>query len=380
MQDQQAPSTKFPPHASEEQLQSLHAILQLCPDDTWRREIMSVVSVGFFSGNQSMPSSSSVTEAQVDAQDQVWVNAGSGFILSSGEIVTNLHVVYEIFKMNKPVFFLAMDGRFYQTDEIMVYSTSGTKNPLKDIALLNLHPKYPLEVTVRGYYHLAKEAPKLGDELHTLSFPLRLSRFSPTLTKCVLSGVDERLLWTLSGCFNKASAGAPVLSERGEVTGMLVQTSTAFPFELRKDVTTLAKWHGSAALGIVDQKNREDINEEFTSRSMSNILEQLYAYEQAQFMFAIPLEGLTDFFSRAQAQAKELRVKRRRDYMSDHPEMVSEDAARPPVITPHPPVNIPLRHSNADLQRRNEALAERVGALQAQLGVQQAKAPTANSP
>jgi len=373
---QSASAVKFPTHASEEQLQSLRASLQLCPDDTWRREVMSVVSVGFFSGKQGMPSSTSGTQIQVDAQDQVWVNAGSGFVLSSGEIVTNLHVVYEIFKMNKPVFFLAMDGRFYQTDEIMVYSTSGTKNLLKDIALLNLHPKYPLELVVRGYYHLAKETPKLGDELHTLSFPLRLSRFSPTLSKCTLGSVDERLLWTLSGSFNKASAGAPVVNERGEVAGMLVQTSTAFPLELRKGVTTLAKWHGSATSGIVDQKNQDDANEEFTSSSMSNIIEQLYAYEQAQFMFAIPLEGLTDFLSRAQAQAKELRVKRRRDYVSEHPELISEEADRSPATAPQPPVQAPLRNSNIDLQRRNEELVQRIGALQAQLAVQQAKGPT----
>jgi hypothetical protein len=143
---------------------------------------------------------------------EVGQGVGTGFVVGPRLVATVDHVVD-----HASAIVVKQNGKQLSTATVI------GKDTTRDLALLRLAKP------VRGYeFKLAEKAPRLGDEVAALGFPLGLPL---TLTKGTISGLDrtipiehvkrERLVQT-DAAINPGNSGGPLLrTDTGEVIGLV---------------------------------------------------------------------------------------------------------------------------------------------------------------
>lgn len=140
---------------------------------------------------------------------------GSGFLLSSGYVVTALHIVRESNRIYG----------FLPTGKQVELKLAKEERDL-DLALLE-----PQEVWAKGFHLTADVKPKIGDLVLTLGYPLDYKGNEPILSVGFLSNVITGKITTLivNGSFNVGNSGGPLVNDDGLLLGVVIAKS------IRKD-------------------------------------------------------------------------------------------------------------------------------------------------
>lgn len=147
--------------------------------------------------------------------------AGSGFFVSAeGHILTAAHVVGAYDKL-----YAAIDGKDYVASVVAVDEDA-------DLALLRLEDPVPSSIRPLA---LAGEGTRvIGQELYAIGFSVPGVLAGQTLTKGIVSSDSgfegDADVFQLSAEIQPGNSGGPVVSERGEVLGIVTATLNPFVF------------------------------------------------------------------------------------------------------------------------------------------------------
>jgi len=161
------------------------------------------------------------------------VGAGSGFLLDTGIVVTNVHVVATC------------------TEQTLVGITTTSKHIKfshiisdadRDLALL-----IPAEKLTNGLKLAVKDSPEPGTSVSTWGYPFLYNGVSPLLSVGYVSGYRTETKnnktvkhVVVNGAFNHGNSGGPLLvSHSSEVIGIVVLTYNFYPAEVRKIIEVL---------------------------------------------------------------------------------------------------------------------------------------------
>lgn len=141
----------------------------------------------------------------IEAQVKDGVSAGTGCIVSpDGLILTGSHVVENF----KEIGVTTHNGQTYKAQFIAQMG----KN--KDLALIKINPKQPLETVSFG----DSEEVKVGQKVLTIGNPFG---FSNTLTQGIISRIDYvKNRFQTDAAINPGCSGGPLLNSTGEVIGI----------------------------------------------------------------------------------------------------------------------------------------------------------------
>lgn len=140
------------------------------------------------------------------------ISMGSGFIISNGKIVTNLHVING-----------ASYGKVFVNGNNIAHNIQGyfVIDEINDLAILAVP-------TVRGsVLPLLKEGlPEIGEKIYAIGNPKGLSG---TISDGIISGIrtfDKKKLIQITAPISPGSSGGPVVNNNGQVVGVAVGTIT----------------------------------------------------------------------------------------------------------------------------------------------------------
>ena len=141
----------------------------------------------------------------IEAQVKDGVSAGTGCIVSSdGLILTGSHVVENF----KDIEVTTHNGQTYKAKFVAQMG----KN--KDLALIKITPKHPLETVSFG----DSEDVKVGQKVLSIGNPFG---FSNTLTQGIISRIDYvKNRFQPDAAINPGCSGGPLLNSTGEVIGI----------------------------------------------------------------------------------------------------------------------------------------------------------------
>lgn len=141
----------------------------------------------------------------IEAQVSDGVSAGTGCIVTSdGLILTGSHVVENY----KDIEVTTHNGQTYKAQFVAQMG----KN--KDLALIKINPKRPLETVSFG----DSETVKVGQKVLTIGNPFG---FSNTLTQGIISRIDYvKNRFQTDAAINPGCSGGPLLNSTGEVIGI----------------------------------------------------------------------------------------------------------------------------------------------------------------
>lgn len=141
----------------------------------------------------------------IDAQVPDGVSAGTGCVVTpDGLILTGSHVVDKA----KEIDVTTYNGQTYKAKFIAQMG----KN--KDLALIKIEPKKPLQVVSFG----DSEEVKVGQRVLTIGNPFG---FSNTLTQGIISRIDYvKNRFQTDAAINPGCSGGPLLNTTGEVIGI----------------------------------------------------------------------------------------------------------------------------------------------------------------
>jgi S1-C subfamily serine protease len=218
-------------------------------------------------------------------------NAGSGFLLSNGVIVTNQHVV----------------GTCEASDLIVVSASnkrvtvqSRIVDAEKDLALLKPSDK------LNGGLELAVDKdPQPGTTVSTWGYPFLYNGVSPLLSVGYVAGFknagksDRPVKHIIvNGAFNHGNSGGPLLvAQDNKVIGVVVLTYSFFPEYVEATIKTLEEAHGGFGSGrfsttdangkkidLLDQQVIGMMLEEFYQKTQVMIGEAISASELRAFL------------------------------------------------------------------------------------------------
>jgi Trypsin-like peptidase domain len=209
------------------------------------------------------------------------VGAGTGFLLDSGVMVTNAHVLSTCTAQT----LLGLTARNEQ-----IHFTKVITDPGRDLA--SLVP----DRAGTGFKLAAKDNPVPGTEVSTWGYPLLYNGASPLLSIGYVSGYREdnsngRAVKhiVVNGAFNHGNSGGPLLVARNnEVIGIVVLTYHFYPPEVKQFIDGLAQQN----FGIMVAKLRkpdgtvEDLSE---ARITAMVLDEFY--QKTQVMIGEAIEG-----------------------------------------------------------------------------------------
>jgi len=211
------------------------------------------------------------------------VGFGSGFLLDTGIIVTNAHVVatcteqtlYGISTTNKHVSFSR------------VIPDAG-----RDLALL-----VPAEKLTGGLKLAAKDNPVPGALVSTWGYPFGYNGISPLLSVGYVSGYREDASTgkpvkhiVVNGAFNHGNSGGPLMISHGnEVIGIVVLTFHFYPPEVKQAIDVLMSQKGFGLMAAT--LNHPDGSKERVSEAYITAVVLDEFYQKTQVMIGEAVAG-----------------------------------------------------------------------------------------
>jgi len=159
------------------------------------------------------------------------ISLGSGFILESGKIVTNLHVIEG-----------AKYGYVLENGSSKKHSIKGyfQIDKINDLAILSVPT-----LTAQPLAISALDKPEVGEKIYAIGNPKGLSG---TISEGIVSGIrsmENKSLIQITAPISPGSSGGPVINNKGEVIGVAVGTLTsgqnlnfAIPVNLLNDLAS----------------------------------------------------------------------------------------------------------------------------------------------
>lgn len=210
------------------------------------------------------------------------VSAGTGFLLESGLMVTNAHVVSSCSEQN----LIAITAKNHQFKFNRIVKDEG-----RDLALLI--PKEDL----RGGLKLAdKDNPVPGTTVSTWGYPLLYNGTSPLLSVGYVSGyrVDSSSGTPVrhiivNGAFNHGNSGGPLLVARSnEVIGVVTLTYHFYPPQVKQIIDVLAGQQSGVVVGTVKKPDGTS-TPVMEAQVTATVLEEFY--EKTQVMIGEAISG-----------------------------------------------------------------------------------------
>jgi S1-C subfamily serine protease len=206
-------------------------------------------------------------------------SGGSGFLLSTGVMVTNSHVVSTC--TEKTLFGLSTANKKVTFSRIIADRD-------RDLALLILTEKL-----VNGLKLAATDNPLPGTTVTTWGYPFLYNGVSPLLSVGYVSGFREVTddgeggkhkavkHIVVNGAFNHGNSGGPLLiAQNNEVIGVVVLTFNFYPAEVKQIIDTLLKRRGGIGFGTITRPDgsKEPIME---SQVTAMVLNEFYEKTQS---------------------------------------------------------------------------------------------------
>jgi S1-C subfamily serine protease len=159
--------------------------------------------------------------------------AGTGFLLDSGVMVTNAHVVGPC--QEDTLFALSATNERIQFTKIIA-------DRMRDLALI-----LPRDRLTGGFRLSVKDNPEPGTTVSTWGFPFVYNKTSPLLSVGYVAGfrTDDSSgspvkHIVVNGAFNHGNSGGPLLvSHSNEVIGIVVLTYHFYPPQVRRTIDSL---------------------------------------------------------------------------------------------------------------------------------------------
>jgi S1-C subfamily serine protease len=163
------------------------------------------------------------------------VSSGSGFLMDTGIIVTNVHVVGTC--RENTLVGISTANRQERFSHIIL-------DPGRDLALL-----IPVDKLTNGLKLAAKDNPLPGTIVSTWGYPFLYNGISPLLSVGYVSGYREDATngksvkhILVNGAFNHGNSGGPLLiSHDNQVIGVVVLTYNFYPPQVKQFIDGLMK-------------------------------------------------------------------------------------------------------------------------------------------
>ena len=223
------------------------------------------------------------------------VSFGTGFLLASGVIVTNAHVV-------TPCSGFQLAG-ISTTNQKVVFSKTVT-DVARDLAVLV--PATKLD----GGYDLAKsENPEPGTQVVTWGYPFAYTGTSPLLSVGYVAGYRNATEngktvkhIVVNGAFNHGNSGGPLLvSRQNLVVGIVVLTFHFYPPQTRQIIDALNANSGTEVVftsRLPDGTTKNFVESQLTAA----VLDEFYNKTQIDIGEAIAVSELRDFIKERSAE------------------------------------------------------------------------------
>jgi hypothetical protein len=201
------------------------------------------------------------------------VGFGSGFLLDTGIIVTNFHVVATCTEQT-------LVG--ISTANKQVRFSRIVRDAARDLALL-----VPTEKLANGMKLAAQDNPVPGTIVSTWGYPFGYNGISPLLSVGYVSGYREDSSSgkavkhiVVNGAFNHGNSGGPLLvSHNNEVIGVVVLTFHFYPPEVKQIIDALGKVNFGIMMGTLTRPDgsKQDLSESLVT---SIVLNEFYEKTQ----------------------------------------------------------------------------------------------------
>ena len=173
------------------------------------------------------------------------VGFGSGFLLDTGIIVTNVHVVATC--TEQTLVGISTTNKSVKFSRIVLDAG-------RDLALL-----VPAEKLTNGLKLAAKDSPVPGTTVSTWGYPFGYNGISPLLSVGYVSGYREDNSSgktvkhiVVNGAFNHGNSGGPLLISHGnEVIGVVVLTFNFYPPEVKQIIDNLLSQRSGFVVGAI---------------------------------------------------------------------------------------------------------------------------------
>lgn len=210
------------------------------------------------------------------------VGFGSGFLLDSGVMVTNTHVVATCNEQS--LVGISTANRRVTFKRII-------KDPSRDLALL-----LPAEKLTNGLKLATKDNPVPGTVVSTWGYPFGYNGTSPLLSVGYVSGYREDTSSgkpvkhiVVNGAFNHGNSGGPLLvSHDNEVIGIVVLTFHFYPPEVKQIIDALSTQASGLQLGTI---TRPDGSTQSLSEAEVTAMVLNEFYEKTQVMIGEAVAG-----------------------------------------------------------------------------------------
>lgn len=210
------------------------------------------------------------------------VGFGSGFLLDTGIVVTNVHVVATCTEQTL---------RGISTANKQVTFSRIIRDAGRDLALL-----VPTEKLTNGLKLAAKDSPVPGTTVSTWGYPFGYNGISPLLSVGYVSGYREDTSSgkaakhiVVNGAFNHGNSGGPLLiSHDNEVIGVVVLTFHFYPPEVKKIIDALSNQTFGFMMGTV---TRPDGSKQELSEAQITAMVLNEFYEKTQVMIGEAVAG-----------------------------------------------------------------------------------------
>ena len=141
------------------------------------------------------------------------ISLGSGFVVESGKIVTNLHVI------EGAKFGYVLENGSSKKHKVQGYFVVDKKN---DLAILSIPT-----LTARSMSLSLLHKPEIGEKIYAIGNPKGLSG---TISEGIVSGLrtlENKELIQITAPISPGSSGGPVINNSGQVIGVAVGTLTS---------------------------------------------------------------------------------------------------------------------------------------------------------
>jgi S1-C subfamily serine protease len=217
-------------------------------------------------------------------------SGGSGFLLDTGVVVTNSHVVSTC--TEKTLFGIS-------TGNVRLTFSRIITDRARDLAVL-----VPTVKLVNGLKLAATDNPLPGTEVTTWGYPFLYNEASPLLSVGYVSGFREVTddgngvrhkavkHIVVNGAFNHGNSGGPLLvAQNSEVIGVVVLTFHFYPAEVKQIIDTLLKPRGGLPFGTI---TRSDGSKQplYESQVTGMVLNEFYEKTQVMIGEAVAASEL----------------------------------------------------------------------------------------
>lgn len=186
---------------------------------------------------------------------------GSGFFVSQGKVVTNLHVIRNAARVEIKV--LDGKGRTYQALGLLDVDEEG------DLALMSIDMPSERSRAIE----LASELPDEGETIFVIGNPLKLEG---SVTDGIVSAVREvpnvgRII-QITAPISHGNSGSPVFNLRGQVLGVVtVKVTNGQNINLAIAAARVRDLHGERVRPFTDSKTKGDLAETFYRTGLESL-------------------------------------------------------------------------------------------------------------